>query len=87
MKPAEGFIDGTFWRKARKAHRCHGYGRAPLLIPDSRSRRERLHDPGCRRTIERGESYLEYLGESAACEAGQRYTLPCAGRALREVTP
>lgn len=44
------------------------------------------HREGCIETIEPGDRYVEYLGESAAWESGSRYCLPC-GEAAWGVRP
>lgn len=65
-KIADWCADSAFVRKARKQHHCRGGW------VDGVGRTK------CERPIEKGEHYVEYLGETPLWQSGQRYHLDCA---------
>lgn len=66
----------SLFRTARKQHRCDSFELAERPAPGG-PRTERV---SCPTPILVGEQYVEYLGESAAFQSGQRYHRDCAKR-------
>lgn len=65
--PAVKFPEDTFWRTARKAHRCDGGHDGQKRVP-------------CNVPIASGTRYVEYLGEAPMYSSGYRYHLECAAQ-------
>jgi len=60
------FTDGcTIVRKARKQHHCSGGHNGETRL-------------ACHKPILKGDTYIEYLGESPAFQSGYRYHVECA---------
>ena len=57
--------DNTIFRTARKEHRCHG--------GHDGQRRTKCDEP-----IQRGQQYVEYVGEVPLWQSGYRYHHVCA---------
>jgi hypothetical protein len=57
--------DNTYFRKARKQHRCWGGHDGSKRV-------------NCDKPIERGSQYIEYVGETPLWQSGQRYHYECA---------
>lgn len=66
------YIENTFIRKARKEYLCQGSGSA-------------LHS--CSNIINKGDTYLEYVGERALYQSGTRHCMECANKFYMKETP
>jgi hypothetical protein len=64
----------ALYRKARKTWLCqcpgNGHQNCPHIM--------------CQQTIQPGTDYVEYLGEAAAYQSGQRYCLACGVATWRD---
>lgn len=69
-------LSPSLFRTARKEHFCDSFELAERPTPNG-ARTERI---SCPTPIRVGERYVEYLGESAAYQSGQRYHRDCAKR-------
>lgn len=59
--------DNAIYRTAKKRWTCHAAGGSP-----------RVHAPECSGHIEKGEAYVEYVGEVSGYQSGTRHSLACA---------
>ena len=72
----QAWIEGCIERTARKHYSCVGSGSRDIV--------RYPHASDCPQSINPGERYVEFLGESPAYESGSRHTLACARRYLRK---